>query len=171
MKKIILSLIISVFTFGFVVTAKAEGNCAFVVFETTVTRAGIETGSENPEERRFYVSNVVEYPDELRSYQVSKLVDKYFTANVVEPLKAKGVGIDYYDDGVQLDCDSVLAPKDKQDAEAKRAACIEEIKERSSRVNIYSFYWTFGAAKGLATTNPTLIFRGKDTPNYQPRSR
>lgn len=170
MKKILLSLIISVFAFGFTVTAKAEGNWTFVVFETTVTREGVETGSENPQERRFFVSNVVETPDELRSYQVPKLADEYFTANVVEPLKAKGVSIDYYDDGVQVDCDSVLGAKDKRDAEAKRAACIEDLKEHGN-VNIYSFFWTLGAAKGLATTNPTLIFRGTDTPNYQPRSR
>ena len=69
---------------------------------------------------------------------------------------------------IGVDCGSVIAAKDKQDAEAKRAQCIEDIKERG-RVNIYSFNWTFGATNGLEIAQLKLIFRGEETPNYQPK--
>ena len=154
--------------FGFAFSVKAQRLWTYVVVETAVSRADAGEDSDEPDERRFYVSEVVEVPESVPDYNVSKTADAYFMKNIVEPLKAKGINHEYYDDGVEVNCGSVLAVKDKQDAEAKRAACIADLKEQGS-VNIYSFIWTFGAAKGLATTRPTLIFRGQETPNYQPR--
>ena len=168
MKNITLTFIISTIILMFGVTANAQNDWTFVRFETTVTRDGVETSDANPTERRFYISNIVQSPGNLRSYQLPKIIDEYFTANVVEPFKAKGITHQYYDSDVDMDCGSVLGAKDKADAEEKLAKCIEDTKEQD-RITIYTFNWTFGDARGLETTQPTLIFRSKDSPNYQPK--
>ncbi len=53
---ILLAAFISIFA---AVSARAQQNeymnYGFVVFETTVTRKGVETSDNNPQERRFYV--------------------------------------------------------------------------------------------------------------------
>ena len=66
----------------FGVTANAQNDWTFVRFETTVTRDGVETSDANPTERRFYISNVVQSPSNLRSYQLPKIIDEYFTRKV-----------------------------------------------------------------------------------------
>jgi hypothetical protein len=47
-------------------TVHANSAYLFVEVETTVHRAG-ETSSENPEERRWYISNVVVHPRTFRA--------------------------------------------------------------------------------------------------------
>lgn len=168
MKQTTLTLIITAVIFSISFAANAQ-TFTFAMIETTVTSDEIPTDELNPTERRFYVSNVVEMPGNLRSYQLNKIADDYFTANVVEPFKAKGIKIHYYENDLKLDCGSVIAAKNKQDAETKRMQCVEDLKERG-RVSIYSFTWTFADSNGLETALPIIIFQSKDSPSYQPKS-
>jgi len=144
-------------------TAKAQGdepNYAFVVFETTVTRVGVETSDKNPEERRFYVSNVVAIPsaDPAVLRRASKTADEYFTATVVDPLKAKGVAHQYYDDGIRINNNVVYRLDTRAEVEELRVKTLEEIKEQS--VNIFTFTWAYGEkTNGLETSHPTLFYR------------
>ena len=65
MKHITLTCIISTIILMFGVTANAQNEWTFVRFETTVTRDDIPTSDANPTERRFYISNVVQSPNNL----------------------------------------------------------------------------------------------------------
>lgn len=149
-------------------TIRAQSNWTFVLFETTVTREDIPTSDENPTERRFYISNVVTLPGNVRSYQFSELADRYFTQSIREPLKTKGIIHRYYENDVDIDCGSSVAAKSRQDAEKKLAACIEDVKERG-RVSVYSFVWNPGSESGSEAVVPVLIFRSAESPNYQPK--
>ena len=84
------------------VRAQGEVDYAFVVIETTVTRKGVETSDKNPEERRFYVSNIVEIPQNNKSAyrNANKSADEYFIKGVVKPMEAKGILHQYYDNDV-----------------------------------------------------------------------
>ena len=48
-------------------------------------------------------------PDDIADYHTKKTADDYFTKNIVEPLQAKGILHEYYDDGVQVNCGSVVS--------------------------------------------------------------
>lgn len=106
--KIYLLLVFALFiTFGFAenTLAQDEPYYVFVIFETTVTKVGVETSDANPEERRFYVSNVVAVPSRDRSLlrKAAKSADEYFIAAVSDPLKAaKGIEHKYYDDAIRI---------------------------------------------------------------------
>src|SRR5258707_2129446 len=80
----------------------ADGDWFFVVVETHVHQKGVETDSEHPEERRWYVSNVVALPANIPDYSAKKKAGEYFDANVVEPAKTRGILVDYYDDEMQI---------------------------------------------------------------------
>ncbi len=129
-----------------------ESNYAFVVFETTVTKKGVETSDANPEERRFYVSNVVEFPERDPSIfrNAEKIADEYFVANVVKPFEAKGILHEYYDDAIHLNNGVVYRLDTRAEVEDLRERSIQELKEQNA--NIFTFNWTRGKdAKGLET--------------------
>ena len=44
----------------------------FIEVETKVYRKGVEISSENPEERRWYMSNVVVQPEDVPTYSLIK---------------------------------------------------------------------------------------------------
>jgi hypothetical protein len=141
-------------------------NYAFVVFETTVTQKGVETSDKNPAERRFYVSNVVEFPERDRSIfrNASKIADEYFIANVVNPSEAKGILHRYYDDAIKIN-NRASYVETRADVEDLRKQVLEELKEQNA--NIFIFNWTRDkTAKGLESSQPTLFQRGSQQPLY-----
>ncbi|BCM91251.1 hypothetical protein IAD21_03117 [Abditibacteriota bacterium] len=140
---------------------------AFVIFETTVTREGIETSNANPEERRFYVSNVVAFPEDDPAVfrRASKIADEYFTATVVEPMKAKGILHQYYDDGVRINNNVVYGPNGRGEVEDLRKKTLEELKEQTG--NTFTFNWTrTEKPNGLETSKPALYHRNEEEPLY-----
>lgn len=141
----------------------------FVEIETTVNRKGVETGSENPEERRWYLSNVVVQPEDVPTYSlVKQKIIPYFTRTVTDPAEAKGLLIDYAENDVRLNGESSSANyATREEAEEERKKAIDYRKDQSG--NIYSFEIVFGSAKGEETSKPKLIHRDKEQPNYEPK--
>jgi len=139
----------------------------FVEIETTVHKKGVETSSENPEERRWYMSNVVVQPEDVPTYSlVKQKIVPYFSHNVMDPAEAKGISIDYDDNDVRLNGESSSANyATREEAEAERKNAIEYRKGQSG--NIYSFELVFGAMKGEETSKPKLIYRDKEQANYE----
>ncbi|MEA2203317.1 MAG: hypothetical protein QOE77_93 [Blastocatellia bacterium] len=147
-------------------TVHANSAYLFVEVETTVHRAGVETSSENPEERRWYISNVVVQPEDVPSYSLvkQKLVP-YFSRNVMDPAEKRGIGIDYGEQDVRVNSETSRSNYEtRQQAEEARKEAIEYRKGQSG--NIYSFVLEFGPAKGEETSKPQLIYRDKEQPNY-----
>ena len=144
-----------------------EPNYVFVVFETTVTRQGVETSDAKPEERRFYVSNVVAIPsaDPALLRRASKLADEYFIATVVDPLKAKGILHQYYDDGIRINNNVVYRLDTHAEVEDLQKKVLLELKEQST--NIFTFTWAYGEKmNGLETSKPTLFYHEPKKPLY-----
>ncbi len=149
-------------------TDKANTVYLFVEIETTVHRKGVETSSENPNERRWYISNVVVQPEDVPDYSlVKQKIMPYFSRNVMDPAEAKGILIDYGDEDVRVNSETSRANYESRDeAEEARNKAIEYRKGQSG--NIYSFELVFGPAKGEETSKPKLIYRDKEQPNYEP---
>ena len=75
----------------------------FVEIETKVYRKGVEISSENPEERRWYFSNVVVQPMDVPTYSLIKQkIMPYFSRNVMDPFEARGFSLDYGEQDVRL---------------------------------------------------------------------
>jgi hypothetical protein len=146
-------------------TSKSGGDWFFVVVETHVHQNGVETSSEHPEERRWYISNVVALPANIPDYSSKKKAGEYFDANVVEPAKTRGILVDYYDSDMQINGGSVIRMDSRAAAEEMRKKDIGDRKEQGG--NIYSFELVFGPAKGEETSKPKLIYRNKEQPNYE----
>ncbi len=150
---------------GAAAIGRADGDWFFVVVETHVHQKGVETDSEHPEERRWYVSNLVTLPANIPDYSAKKKAGEYFDANVVEPAKRRGILVDYYDDEMQINGGSVIRVDSRAQAEEMRNKDIADRKEQGG--NIYSFEIVFGPAKGEETSKPKLIYRNKEQPNYE----
>ena len=144
--------------------AAGTGDWFFVVVETHVHQKGVEADDDHPEERRWYVSNVVNLPANIPDYSSKKKAGEYFDANVVEPAKTHGIAVDYYDDEMQINGGSVLALGSRAQAEEMRNKDLADRKEQGG--NIYSFELVFAPAKGEETSKPTLLYRDKKQPNY-----
>jgi len=138
----------------------------YVEVETKVYRKGIEISSENPEERRWYFSNVVEQPEDVPSYSlVKQKFMPYFSRNVMDPFEARGFSLDYGEQDVKVCGETSKANYEtRAEAVAEREKEIEYRKNQSG--NIYSFELTWGPAKAEETSKPKLIYRDKDQPNY-----
>jgi hypothetical protein len=154
---------------GAVAAHYSDGDWFFVVVETHVHPSAVEVSNEHPEERRWYISNVVSLPANIPSYSDKKKVGEYFDANVVEPAKKNGIAVDYFDQELEINGGSVLAMKSRAEAEDARQKDVEEHKEQGG--NIYSFNVTFGPAKGEETSQPHLVYRSKDQPNYEAQKK
>ncbi|MGZ8842780.1 MAG: hypothetical protein ACXW18_03905 [Pyrinomonadaceae bacterium] len=138
----------------------------YVEIETKVYRKGIEISSENPEERRWYFSNVVEQPEDVPSYSlVKQKIMPYFSRNVMDPFEARGFSLDYGEQDVKVCGETSRANYEtREEAVAEREKEIEYRKGQSG--NIYSFELVWGPAKGEETTKPKLIYRDKEQPSY-----
>jgi hypothetical protein len=56
---------------------------------------GVETSSENPEERRWYISSVIVQPEDVPTYSlVKQKFIPYFSRNVMDPAEKRGIIID-----------------------------------------------------------------------------
>jgi len=139
----------------------------FVEIETVVHRAGVETSSENPEERRWYTSNVIVQPEDVPTYSLKKQrFMPYFSRNVMDPAEARGILIDYGEQDVRLNGESSFANyATRAEAEEERNKAIEYRKGQSG--NIYSFEISFDNPNGEQTSKPKLIYRDKEQPNYE----
>ncbi len=165
-------LLIGLFLIVFSASVRAQDadtNYGFVVFETTVTKKGVETSDKNPAERRFYISNIVEFPNNSMSDRsifrnAYKVADEYFIANVVKPLEAKGISHQYYDDGITVN-NKASYLETRADVEEVRKQVLENLKEQNA--NVFMFNWTREqGAKGLETSLPTLLYHGSEQPLY-----
>jgi len=139
----------------------------FVEIETKVYRKGVEISSENPEERRWYFSNVVAQPEDVPTYSLIKQkIMPYFSRNVMDPFEARGFALDYGEQDVRLNGEVSQANYESpEEAEDQRNKEIEYRKGQSG--NIYSFEIVFaGPLKGEETSKPKLIYRDKEQPNY-----
>ncbi len=141
----------------------------FVVIETHVQLKNVEVDDKHPEERRWYISDVTSLPANIEDYSAPKKVNEYFDANVVSPAERRGVVVQYDDQESQINGGSVLAMQSREQAEEMRKKDIEDRKEQGG--NIYSFKIVFGAAKGEETSQPHLIYRNKEQPNYEPSKK
>jgi len=139
----------------------------FVEIETTVHRAGVETSSENPEERRWYISSVIVQPEDVPTYSlVKQKFIPYFSRNVMDPAEKRGIIIDYGEQDVRLNGETSYANyATRAEAEVERNKAIEYRKGQSG--NIYSFEINFDSPKGEETSKPKLIYRDKEQPNYE----
>jgi len=138
----------------------------YVEVETKVYRKGVEISGENPEERRWYFSNVVVQPEDVPSYSLIKQkIMPYFSRNVMDPFEARGFSLDYGDQDVRVNGETSRANyESKEEAEKARDEELEYRKNQSG--NIYSFEIVWGPAKGEETSKPKLIYRDKEQPNY-----
>src|SRR6185295_5250547 len=134
--------------------ATHAGNAAylFVEIETTVHRAGVETDSESPEERRWYFSNVIVQPEDVPTYSlIKKKFIPYFSANVMGPAEKRGIAIDYSDEDVRLNGETSSANYASR-AEAEEARNKELDYRKNQSGNIYSFEIDFTSPKGEETS-------------------
>ena len=138
----------------------------YVEIESKVYRKGIEISSENPEERRWYFSNVVEQPEDVPSYSlVKQKIMPYFSRNVMDPFEARGFSLDYGEQDVRVCGETSRANYEtRAEAIAEREKEIEYRKGQSG--NIYSFELVWGQTKGEEISKPKLIYRDKEQPNY-----
>ncbi|HVS81627.1 MAG TPA: hypothetical protein VHE60_07815 [Pyrinomonadaceae bacterium] len=139
----------------------------FVEIEAKVYRKGVEISSQNPSERRWYMSNVVVQPMDVPTYSLIKQkIMPYFSRNVMDPFEARGFSLDYGEQDVRLNGEVSRANYEtRAEAEEQRNKEIEYRKNQSG--NIYSFELVFeGPAKGEETSKPKLIYRDKEQPNY-----
>jgi hypothetical protein len=139
----------------------------FVEIETTVHRAGVDTSSENPEERRWYFSNVIAQPEDVPTYSlIKKKFIPYFSGNVMDPAERRGILIDYGEQDVRLNGESSRANYEtRAEAEEERKKELDYRKNQSG--NIYSFEIDFTSPKGEETSKPKLIYRDKEQANYE----
>jgi hypothetical protein len=147
--------------------AHSDAAYQFVEVETTVHRANVETSSEHPEERRWYMSTVIVQPEDVPTYSlVQKKFIPYFNANVMDPAEKRGIVIDYDDQGVKLNGEVSYANyATREEATEQRNKEIEYRKGQGG--NIYEFTIDFKDPKGEATSKPKLIYRDKEQPNYE----
>jgi hypothetical protein len=138
----------------------------FVEVEAACYRKGKEIGEDNPQERRWYISNVIVQPEDVPTYSLIKQVyGPYFSRNVMEPSEARGIALDYYDQDIRLNGESSYADyATSAEAETARNAAIEYRKGQGG--NIYSFEIDLKNPKGEATSKPKLIYRDKEQPSY-----
>lgn len=149
-----------------VIRAHANTAYLFVEIETKVYRKGVEISSENPEERRWYFSNVVVQPEDVPTYSlVKQKIIPYFSRNIMEPFESRGFALDYGEDDVRLNGETSYANYETR-AEAEEARKKEIDYRKGQSGNIYSFELVFGPAKGEEISKPALIYRDKDQPNY-----
>jgi hypothetical protein len=144
---------------------KTDGYWFFYVFETKVHPQEIDVSSDSPEEKRFYVSNVVLLPDDIPTATIERKVIPYFNDNVVEPAKKHHLDMDFYRPDVMLNGGAVSAIASREAAEEMRKKDIEQRKGQGG--NIYSFNIVFGPPKGEPTGQPQLIYRDKGQPSYE----
>jgi len=164
--KLLLVLCAVLISAGIVRAQSDYRNYAFVVFETTVTQKGVETSDKNPEERRFYVSNVVEFPERDRSIfrNAGKVADEYFIANVVKPLEAKGILHQYYDDAIKIN-NRASYVETRADVEELRTKVLADLQEQNA--NVFTFNWTREKdPQGLETAQPVLVRHNPEQPLY-----
>ena len=147
-------------------TPTAESEWFFVVIETHVQAKNVEVSSEHPEERRWYISDVAALPANIPSYSAPKKVNEYFDNNIVSPAEKRGVVVEYDDQESQINGGSVIAIESREQADDMRKKDIEDRKGQGG--NIYSFNVVFGSAKGEETSQPRLVHRDKEQPNYEP---
>ena len=139
----------------------------FVEVETKVYRKDVRTSSENPNERRWYFSNVIVQPMDVPTYSLIKQrIMPYFSRNVMDPFEARGFALDYGEQDVRLNGESSYANYEtRAQAEEQRNKELEYRKGQSG--NIYSFELVFdGPAKGEESSKAKLIYRDKEQPNY-----
>lgn len=129
--------------------------------------AGVETSSEHPEERRWYISEVIVQPEDVPDYSlVKQKFMPYFSRNVMDPAEKRGILIDCGEQDVRLNGEvSYVSYLSRAEAEDQRNKDIEYRKNQSG--NIYSFVIDFNSPKGEATSKPKLIYRDKEQPNYE----
>jgi len=146
---------------------KANTVYQFVEIETTVHVAGVETSSAHPNERRWYISNVIVQPEGTPTYSlVKQSFMPYFSRNVMDPAEKRGILIDYGGQDVKLNGDVSYANYEtRAEAEDQRNKDIEYRKNQSG--NIYSFEIDFRSPKGEETSKPKLIYRDKEQSNYE----
>lgn len=139
----------------------------FVEIETKVYRKDVEISGENPEERRWYFSNVIVQPMDVPTYSLIKQkFMPYFSRNVMDPFEAKGFSLDYGEQDVRLNGEVSKANYEtREEAEEQRNKEIEYRKGQGG--NIYSFELVLeGTPKGEETSKPKLIYRDKDQAHY-----
>src|ERR1035437_8269581 len=136
----------------------------FVEIETTVHVTGVPTSSEHPNERRWYMSNVIVQPEDVPTYSlVTKKFKPYCSRNVMDPAEKRGILIDYGEQDVRVNGEvSVANYATRAEAEEQRNKAIEYRKGQSG--NIYSFEMDFNSPKGEETSKPKLTCRDKWQP-------
>lgn len=88
---VLFALLFTVFTANVVKAQDDSTDYAIVVFETTVTKKGVETSDANPQKQRIYISNIVELPNNSMNDRAVfrdgyKVADEYFISNISNPL-------------------------------------------------------------------------------------
>ncbi len=127
----------------------------FVEVETKVYRKGVEISSENPEETRWYMSNIVVQPEDVPSYSLIKQkVMPYFSKNVMDPFEARGFSLDYGEQDVRLNGDvSVVSYLSREEAEDQRKKEIEYRKGQGG--NIIPSNWSGDRQKAKMSASPS----------------
>ena len=115
-------------------TSRVHANTAyqFIDIETTVHVAGVETSSAHPNERRWYISNIIVQPEDVPSYSLIKeKFMPYFSGNVMDPAEKRGILIDYGEQDVKRNGDvSYGSYLSRDEAEEQRNKDIDYRKEQ-----------------------------------------
>jgi len=127
----------------------------FIEIETKVYRKGVEISSENPEERRWYFSNVVVQPEDVPTYSLIKQkIMPYFSRNVMDPFEARGFALDYGEQDVRLNGEVSQANYEtREEAEEQRNKALAAIARETE--------------KSVATTMGDKIFKTYQKANGQ----
>src|SRR5712692_4143454 len=132
-------------------TRRANAVYLFVEIEAKVYRKGVEISSENPSERRWYMSNVMVQPEDVPTDSLIKQkIMPYFSRNVMDPFEARGFALDYGEQDKRLNVEvSQSIYETREDVIEQRNQGIEFRKGQGG--NIYSFEIDFRSPKGEET--------------------
>ena len=144
----------------------------FIEVETVVYPKGKEDDDDFPQERRWYISNVIEQPQDVASYSLKKQkFIPWFSKNVMDPAEVRGIMIDYGEQDLRINGESSVGSyATRAEAEEARLKAIEYRKNQSG--NIYTFEIDLRSQKGEETSKPKLLHRDKETKaHYEPKGK
>lgn len=119
---------------------------------------------EKKYENRVYYSNISQM-DSARDYRQKENFINYFNDGIVEPMKGRGIELDYYDSDVEI---YPLTTSYDSLEEAQKQMNDRLDVDKHNENAIYTFIWKYnGTATGEETTQPKRVFSIKPAPSIE----
>ena len=126
-------------------------------------RASWEIRGQKKYETRVYYSDVSPY--KTGEAKMVENLAKYFEDGIVNPLKAKGISISFYDSDITIYPASYSF---ETTDEAEKAMEEKKVNDKDAKYAIYSFIWKYnGKPTGEEMTQPKRIFAVKSAPDAE----